>query len=87
MGNLRNDWQETESILKLFGKHSVSAGRTYRAFVEKESIRAGVLISSEADSFAVPVCGRQLGPCAKPVSIKRAMSACWVIAILSKMYY
>lgn len=35
MGNVRNDWQETESILKFFGKGSASARLAYRGFVEK----------------------------------------------------
>jgi REP element-mobilizing transposase RayT/DNA-binding CsgD family transcriptional regulator len=35
MGNSRNDWQENEAVLKLFGKRPGFARRTYRAFVEK----------------------------------------------------
>jgi|SRR5208283_4435411 len=34
MGNSRNDWQENESVLKLFGKRPGFARRTYRTFVE-----------------------------------------------------
>ena len=35
MGNSQNDWQETESVLKLFADHVPSARQSYRAFVEK----------------------------------------------------
>ena len=35
MGNSQNDWQETESVLKLFADHVLSARQNYRAFVEK----------------------------------------------------
>jgi putative transposase len=35
MGNIRNDWQDTESVLKLFGKRCVPARRAYRVFIEE----------------------------------------------------
>lgn len=35
MESVRNDWQETESVLKLFGKRYVSARRAYRVFIEE----------------------------------------------------
>jgi putative transposase len=35
MGNSKNDWQETESVLALFGNHVSAARCGYREFVEK----------------------------------------------------
>ena len=35
VGRYRNDWQETDYILKRFGKRKTQSRRAYRAFVEK----------------------------------------------------
>ena len=35
VGRYRNDWQETDFILKRFGKRKTQSRRAYRAFVEK----------------------------------------------------
>ena len=44
MGRHSNDWQDTDSVLRLFGE-KVSAGRSrYRAFVEK-----GIIIGKRED--------------------------------------
>ena len=35
MGKMNNDWQDTQYVLKLFGKRVLSARKRYRRFVEK----------------------------------------------------
>jgi REP element-mobilizing transposase RayT len=35
MGNIKNDWQDSDYVLKLFGKRVSSARKRYREFVEK----------------------------------------------------
>jgi putative transposase len=44
MGKMRQDWQETDSILSLFGQKISSARRAYRSFVEK-----GILLGKRPD--------------------------------------
>jgi putative transposase len=87
MGNFRNDWQETESILKLFGKRSASATRTCRAFAEKRidqgrrpDLIGGGLLRSAGGLQAI-------GALRKAGIHQKSDERMWVIAILSKMYY
>ena len=35
MGKRKNDWQDTDTVLSLFGKHRAAARRRYRQYVEK----------------------------------------------------
>ncbi len=35
MGKRKNSWQDTDSVLKLFGKSQYAARKKYRGFVEK----------------------------------------------------
>lgn len=44
MGKMRQDWQDTDSILSLFGQKISSARRAYRSFVEK-----GILLGKRPD--------------------------------------
>jgi REP-associated tyrosine transposase len=35
MGKRKNTWQDTDSVLRLFGKNQYAAQKKYRGFVEK----------------------------------------------------